>query len=105
MKDIGEFLHEQMTNSVKKECEKKLKLKEIELREKLAEEKAAFVEMEKARFKVKLEQVKSDLWAEYENLLDEKKVVIEKTTQNVAKEQIELNKNESRRHMDVSSTC
>ncbi len=102
MKDIGEFLHEQMTSSIKKECEKKLKLKEIELREKLTEEKAAFAEMEKARFRVKLEQVKGDLRAEYERLLNEKKADIEATTQNVAKEQIELNKEESRRLMDVS---
>jgi hypothetical protein len=99
--EIGTYTHESIENEIRQEYENEVKLKEQGIREHYRKEKELEVELEKAKFNSKIDAIKMQFKTEYEKQYKEKISENEIYNQNIAKEQIEMNKFEAKRTLEV----
>ena len=94
-------MHETIVRDLKQEHEKRLEQRETELKETFEKEKQAELEKEQLKCSHKIEAMRSQFRNEFDRLLRDKVAEIDAYTQNVTREQIELNKREAKKHLEV----
>jgi hypothetical protein len=97
---IGHSLHRSIEKNLDQKYQTLLQSRENELRESFEKELNVKLGIERTKLKMKTNQIETQMKREYERLLKDKVVEMEIYIQNIAKEQIELNKAEARKRLE-----
>lgn len=99
--DIGTSTQDSILNEIRLEYEEKLKIRDQQLNEYYKREKETAIQQERAKFSAKIDLIKQEMQAEFEAQFREKVSENEIYNQNIAKEQIEMNRIEAKKLLQV----